>query len=183
MSIFLIFLGTIFLALLFALVVFFLLSYVWTQRLSKKFQQSRSDSLELKGINSQSLDYFSEFPILGRFFKKQFASMKGGISYFNSSIPQILSDWSSLELVTRSTQRFIDSLEAGEPEKSFMSHLENLGGLRGYKGIKEIEGSKYLAEAAFERGLAQIKVQLVQDGDQWFIDNFEVVYLFQSHRG
>ena len=125
------------------------------------------------------LDFFYDFPLLGNLLKKQLDSLKDGINYINNSIPLILSDWNSQELVKKSTRQFLDSLEAGEPEKSFKSHFDNLGKLKDYKGIKSIEGNNYLAEAAFEKGLVQIQVQLTQDRDKWLINNFQVNYLFQ----
>jgi hypothetical protein len=90
-----------------------------------------------------------------------------------------LSDWKSQELVKRSTLQFLESLASGEPKNSFEHHHCHLGKLTSYRGIKSVENNEYVAEASFEKGLAQIGVRLVQQDDKWAIDNFRVDYLFQ----
>ncbi|NEP82195.1 MAG: hypothetical protein F6K39_31060 [Okeania sp. SIO3B3] len=162
-----------------------MLSYVWAQRLLRKFDGKSNQSQNNGEIitsdieNFDPFDAFSDFPILGNFFKKQFANMKDGINYFNNSIPKILYYWNPQDLRINATQHFLNSLEIGEPEKSFQNHLYNLGKLREYKGISHVEGNYYLAEAAFEKGLAQIQVELIKNEDKWLINNFIVNYLFQ----
>ncbi|NEQ34998.1 MAG: hypothetical protein F6K40_01190 [Okeania sp. SIO3I5] len=111
-------------------------------------------------------------------FKKQITNMKDGMNYFNNSIPQILYHWNPEYLRINATQQFLNSLEIGEPERSFNYHFFNLGKFRGYRGIR-IVNNYYIAEAAFEKGLAQIQVELIKDEDKWLINNFMVIYLFQ----
>ncbi len=181
--------GSIFLGLVFFLGVFLLLFYVWGIRVSRKFDEKFNQSKnngELITSDIENFDAFdvifdvvSNFPILGNFFKKQFADMQDGVNYFNNLIPQILDDWNPQNLRKNATQKLINSLEIGEPEKSFQNHFYNLGKLREYKGISNVEGNDYLAEAAFEKGLAQIQVELIKDEDKWFINKFTVNYLFQ----
>ena len=128
----------------------------------------------------EHFDLFEDlpFPFGGKFFQKNFDSMKRGAAYFNTYIPQILTVWNSQELVKRSTSQFLDSLEPGEPEKSFDSYLNHLGKLKFYQGIKKIENNNYVAEANFEKGLARIFVRLVENDNTWLIDNFQIDCLF-----
>jgi hypothetical protein len=179
MKMLLMLLGTIFLALIFIFATLFLLFWLWSRKLQNKFSNGE---LEMQGhMTSESLDIFYEIPILGNLFRKHSESMRTGIDYFNHSIPQILSNWDSRELVKRAAPQFLDSLETGEPEKSFNSYFHDLGKLKSYTGIKQIEGSDYVAEASFEKGLAQIQVQLTQNEKEWLINSFKIHYLFQLY--
>ena len=180
--------GSIFLGLVFFLAVFLLLFYIWGQRISRKFD-GKSNKSQNNGelVTSDMKDFdiflvfdiFSDFPILGNLFKKKFADMKDGTNFFNNLIPQILDDWNPQDLRTNATQKLLNSLEIGEPEKSFQNHFYNLGKLREYKGVRHIKRNYYFAEAAFEQGLAQIQVELIKDEDKWLINNFTVICKFQ----
>ncbi len=185
--------GSIFLGLLFLLGVFLLLFCVWTLRISRKFDRKPKRKSKKRLNQSKNnfeiitsdiedfhpFDAFYDFPVLGNLFKKQIANMKDGMNYFNNSISQILYYWNPQYLTTRATQQLLNSLEIGEPERSFSYHFYNLGRLRGYRNINHVNRDYYIAEAAFEKGLAQIQVQLIKDKDKWLINNFIVIYLFQ----
>ena len=177
MKMLLMLLGAIFLVLLFIFATLFLLFWLYARKLANKFSKGELELSE--HLTSESLDIFFEFPIIGNFFRKQSDSMKSGIDYFNHSILQILSNWDSRELVKRATPQFLDSLETGEPEQSFKFYFHHLGNLKSYRGIKEVQGTDYIAEASFEKGLAQIQVQLAHNEKEWLINKFKIHYLFQ----
>jgi hypothetical protein len=169
-------LGVIFLILISVIAACFILMWLWLQLWAKKLSaMSSEEELNLqRPMNSNFLEIFYSLPVFGYLLKKLFASMSNGIDYFNDSIPLIIANWNSQELVKRSTQQFLDSLEAGEPEKSFDSYFNVFGKLKQFKGITEISGDDYIAEAIFENGLAKIQVQLLQDNNQFLINNFKV---------
>jgi hypothetical protein len=169
-------LGFIFLIILFAiaalLILMLLVLKIWKKRISAMFKEEKFDLK--KPMNSNVLEIFYQVPVFGRLFKKQFTFMSNGIDYFNDSIPLIIADWNSQELVKRSTRQFLDSLKRGEPEKSFESYFYTFGKLKEFKGIAKISNDDYVAEAIFEKGLARIQVQLLQDNDRFSINNFKV---------
>ena len=171
--------GAIFLTIILIFAMCSLSVFLWARRSVNRYLESDIKTTEY--IDSSSLDFnpFADFPIFGRYLKKQFELMEDGIKYVNDSVPQILANWDCRELVTRATPKFLDSLEPGEPEGSFESHLDNLGKLKVYKGLRQVKDGIYLAEASFDKGLAQIKVQLFKEDDKWLINYFKIYYLFQ----
>jgi hypothetical protein len=169
-------LGVIFLIIIFVITALFILMLlglkIWKKRISA---MSDEEKFALKKpMNSDVLEVFYQVPVFGRLFKKQFTVMSNGIDYFNDSIPLIIANWNSQELVKRSTRQFLNSLKRGEPETSFESYFYTFGKLKEFKGITEISNDDYVAEAIFEKGLARIQVQLFQDNGRFSINNFKV---------
>ena len=186
-------LGTIFFLLILIIAtmmaIFLQFSRILQQKITKKIENGDINKETLFGSRSSYFvsfmsDVFSDLPFVGNFLKKQLDSCKECADYLDSLMPKILHGWNSRELVVRATPQFLDSLEAGEPEKSFESHWNNLGQLKVYKGIKRFSGENYFneatffTEATFEKGLAEIQLQLIQDDNKWLINNFKVIYLF-----
>jgi hypothetical protein len=169
-------LGVIFLIIIFVITALFILMLlglkIWKKRISAMSDEEKFDLK--KPMNSNVLEIFYRVPIFGHLFKKQFTFMSNGIDYFNDSIPLIIVDWNSQELVKRSTRQFLDSLKRGEPEKSFESYFYTFGKLKEFKGITKISNYDYVAEAIFEKDLAWIQVQLLQDNGRFSINNFKV---------
>jgi hypothetical protein len=169
-------LGVIFLIVISVIVAFFLLAWLWIQLWAKRLLATSSEgkvNLQ-RPMNSDFLEIFYGVPVFGHLLKNLIAYMRNGIDYFNDAIPLIIANWNSQELVKRSTPEFLNSLEAGEPEKSFDDYFYIFGKLKKFKGITTISGDDYIAEAVFDKGLAKIQVQILQDNNQFLINNFKV---------
>ncbi|MCC0179180.1 hypothetical protein I4641_19630 [Waterburya agarophytonicola K14] len=183
--------GILFLIILFLILLSFWFLWIWFKRVSnkvKKIAQESPEQFEAKYSDAYDLflDIFNEIPIVGKFIKNKLAiflsSMRKGTNYFNDFVvPLIIYDWNPQELVKHSTTQFLDSLEAEEPIKSFDLHFNTLGKLKSFDGARKVSKNNHFTEilchGTFEKGFAQITVQLLEDGDQILINDFQVDYL------
>ena len=115
--------------------------------------------------------------------------------FVNAAILEIISDWNFNKVFEKATPQLLESTHSQETEKMFY-FCRQLGKLESYKGAtggwqsskderKElIKGShenfgkitlgNYVAEADFQKGSANIRVQVIRRDNQWFINSFAI---------
>ena len=105
--------------------------------------------------------------------------------YVDQAIPQIVTTWSSTELLNRASPE-LEASATKEQLNQLFKKLSELGTLKKYQGAegesfmsyttehgKQIT-AKYKAKAIFEHGEAEIQIQLIEHDGKWKIINFQV---------
>ena len=104
-------------------------------------------------------------------------------AYVDESIPAIVSPWSKDELLKRESPQ-LQEVATDEALTKLFDKLSGLGQMKSYDGatgkanVHLTRAAKlritadYTAQATFEKGKAQIKLQLIQSDGVWKIDGF-----------
>ncbi len=105
-------------------------------------------------------------------------------SFVDQSLPAIIAEWDVGALISRTTRAFNASHGAGEIEDAFRKLRGQLGRFKEYDGASgkmcmgrtpegdQIKFGHYTASAAFEKGLAIVVLQVVQEDGTWRISSF-----------
>lgn len=122
--------------------------------------------------------------------------------YLNIAIPAIVSDWNHQELIRRASSNFLKSVEEKELQKIFALCAKTLGKLTCYQVSREClksGGAKdapmqwwkffqkmpeptkwetilmnYQTVAIFEKGMANIEIQIVKERDRYSIESMNI---------
>ncbi len=106
-------------------------------------------------------------------------------AFIDKVTPNILGDMTKEAFFTYASDEFKAAMKADEFEK-VLNVYRKLGPLRLYKGAKgtvnmtvdskngKVVVGRYIAEAEFDRGPAQVQIVTVKKGDQWFIQAFKI---------
>lgn len=123
--------------------------------------------------------------------------------YLDSAIPEIVSDWNSQELIRRSSSNFLKYVEENELQKIFDLCARTLGKLTCYQvsreGCKSVSGiglqtnswksinkkveltehreiilASYESVAIFEKGMANIEVQILKKHGHYSINSMNI---------
>jgi hypothetical protein len=105
-------------------------------------------------------------------------------AYANEAIPTILASWNTRALVDRASPEYLQDLPRSDIEQVFGRLSQDLGKLRRYQGATcNVRSSLTLggkivsdchADLVFEKSSAVVKVELIQQGEQWQIDDFRI---------
>ncbi len=108
-------------------------------------------------------------------------------AYVDTNVPIIVSSWSKEELLKRSSPQLLAVVnKSPEQIDQLFKKLSTLGAMQHYEGSKgqaylffnypqgKSVTAKYVADAKFEHGEANIQIQLVQTSGEWQIINFHV---------
>ena len=105
--------------------------------------------------------------------------------YVDQVIPPIISTWSDTELLDRASPE-LKAIATKDQIVPLFKKLSELGKLKEYQGSKGDSlmsyttqngkriTAKYVANALFENGTADINIQLIQHGGNWQILSFHV---------
>ncbi|MCK4891814.1 MAG: hypothetical protein KAS78_04050 [Candidatus Pacebacteria bacterium] len=114
-------------------------------------------------------------------------------AYADIAIPAIVASWNSQELISRASPEFIKSNSPEKVELMFDHHSNKLGRVKEYKGSQG--GSEmlfglgwlcqqgflcltitaeYTAEAVFEKGSAEIEIEMLLRNNRWEIIHLAV---------
>lgn len=105
--------------------------------------------------------------------------------YTDSAVMAIVKDWNPEELTKRMSPELEKTIKPEDLEKLF-GLFKKLGALKEYKGAKgdanisvtsehgKIITAHYVANAEFEAGPAEIKINVIKHNDQWQILGFNV---------
>ena len=106
-------------------------------------------------------------------------------AYVDASVPPIISTWSEDELVKRASPQLRKATSAGQLNHLF-SDLAKLGTFQSYDGAKgeanmsftsnngKMITASYLANATFQYGKIDIRINLIQNNGEWMILGFHV---------
>ena len=108
-------------------------------------------------------------------------------AYVEKNVPAIISTWSMDALLKRSSPDFLKSI-GGNPDllEQQFHKLSKLGAMQSFGNVKGyasnfttnqnliVTYASYVAIAKYEKGEANISVNLVQTHDQWQISKFKV---------
>lgn len=107
-------------------------------------------------------------------------------AYLDSNVPQIVTSWDVEELIKQASPRLLNTVPREKVEALFRACRERLGPLQEYKGSKgrihfganskegRLTTGQYVAEARFEKAVAQISILVILEGSQWRIGGFYV---------
>jgi hypothetical protein len=106
-------------------------------------------------------------------------------AYVDESVPAIVANWSKDELIKRESPQLREAVSDDELAALF-SKFSVLGSMQSYDGAKGDANmnvtpaagvqitAAYIAEATFQNGKAEIKINLIQVGGAWLILGFHV---------
>jgi len=107
-------------------------------------------------------------------------------AYVDESVPAIVSNWSKDELLKRVSSELRQAASEDDLTAMF-AKLSGLGSMQSYDGstgeakvhltktAKLQVTAAYVARATFQKGKAQIKLDLKQVDGEWYIQSFSVV--------
>lgn len=111
-------------------------------------------------------------------------------AYVNEVVPIILSSFDPQELTSRASPELFKTLTKDKLSTLFSTLSSQLGAFKKYHGSEgeahirlnilpaaKIVTARYLAKADFEKGSAEIKVELIQHNGKWQILGFFVNFL------
>jgi len=99
--------------------------------------------------------------------------------FINENIPIILSSWDTSNIIENGSNELMSAISKEDLKVLFLKFSNKLGKLKTYKGCKgdsnvkinistpNIVTAKYIADAEFENGSAEIKVKLIQIDNKW----------------
>ena len=110
---------------------------------------------------------------------------KSSKAYVDQAVPLIVSSWNPQKLISRVHPEFLNQIPKDDITALFNMCSEKLGKLKEYKGSEgqaNIDFSprgktltaKYRAQASFEKGDAQITINIMQNNGKWQIVGFFV---------
>ncbi len=110
---------------------------------------------------------------------------KSSKAYIDEVIPRIISSWNSQELISRASPEFLNDVPKEKLDNLFKWFSARLGTLKIYAGSKgssfikispsgKIEIASYVAQSVFEKGEAQIKIDVIQHNNKWQMLGFYV---------
>jgi hypothetical protein len=107
-------------------------------------------------------------------------------AYVDESVPAIVGNWSKDELVKRESPQLRKVVSDDELASLFTKLSDALGPIQSYDGAKgdanmnvtPVSGfqvtASYVAEATFQNGKGEIKINLIQVDGEWLILGFHV---------
>ena len=107
-------------------------------------------------------------------------------TYVDLAVPAIAGNWEAGELDSRKSAELRAIIKPGEVEKFFSVLQTRLGRLKQYKGARggsfvgydlkkgKVVTARYVAQADFEQGRAEILLSLVKRDGDWQITEFRV---------
>jgi len=106
-------------------------------------------------------------------------------AYVDEVIPKILTDLRKETLLTYSSDELKNAAKPENMDKLFV-WFKKLGHFKEYKGSKgqanisvttqagKVITGRYVAEAEFDTGPAQVQIVTVKKGDMWFVQMFQI---------
>ena len=106
-------------------------------------------------------------------------------AYVDEVIPIIVSSWDSRELINRASPELLEVLSKDQLRDLFATFSKKLGRLKDYKESKgdalikvspkgKIITASYIAQLAFEKADAEVKIGLIQHNEKWQLLEFRV---------
>lgn len=105
-------------------------------------------------------------------------------AYIQTEVPKIVANWSPQELTNQATAGFLAAAKSPDEVDRLFKMFSQLGTLKhldtpngtvfsgAYTGTGAVTIGNYAVRAEFEKGPANIKIQLLRVGDAWKINGF-----------
>jgi hypothetical protein len=111
---------------------------------------------------------------------------KEATEYIKGNVPKITDGWNSKNLIDRATPELLSEVKSQEEWDRLFAAFQQLGSLRHldqpkgsvFSGAFTKQGSytigNYTVQADFEKGSADISIQLLRVGTEWKINGFHI---------
>jgi hypothetical protein len=111
---------------------------------------------------------------------------KDATAYIEEAVPQIAATWDPQALIHRASPELLATVKSQEDWERLFAAYRRLGALQklekpsgnvssgAFAGTGSFTIGQYSAQATFEHGAAQLRIQLRRVGDGWKIDGFQI---------